>query len=58
MHRRSPALGVLSTLQIAPLAGSNGVGDLRLELGYLAANSTFAVELASGTEPFNGSRLV
>jgi hypothetical protein len=52
------ALGVLSTLQIAPLAGSNGVGDLRLGLGYLAANSTFAVQLASGTEPFNGSRLV
>ena len=30
------ALGVLSTLQLAPLVGSNGVGDLDLELGYLA----------------------
>ena len=28
------ALGTLSTLAIAPLAGSNGVGDLNSELGY------------------------
>ena len=48
---------MLSTLQIAPVAGSNGVGDLRLELGYLAANTALSVQLASGTEPFNGSRL-
>ena len=51
------ALGVLSTLQLAPVAGSNGVGDLRLELGYLAANGTVNVQLASGTEPFNANRL-
>jgi hypothetical protein len=51
------ALGVLSTLQLAPVAGSNGVGDLRLELGYLAANGTVNAQLASGTEPFNANRL-
>jgi hypothetical protein len=52
------ALGVLSTLQLAPLAGSNGVGDLAKELAYLAAHTPFAVQLALGTEPFNPNRLV
>jgi hypothetical protein len=52
------ALGVLSTVQIAPLAGSNGVGDVNLELQYLHAHTSFtAVQLATGTEPFNGSKL-
>jgi hypothetical protein len=52
------ALGVLSTLAIAPLAGSNGVGDVSRELDYMHANSSFgAVRLAFGTEPFNGNQL-
>jgi hypothetical protein len=47
------AIGVLSTLQLAPLAGTNGVGDLAMELVYLHANSGFgAMQLARGTEPF------
>ena len=47
------AFGVLSTLQIAPLAGTNGVGDLAKELAYLRANSSFgAIQLVRGTEPF------
>lgn len=47
------AVGVLSTLQIAPLAGTNGVGDLAEELAYLRANSAFgALQLVPGTEPF------
>jgi hypothetical protein len=50
------AIGVLSTVQIAPLAGSNGVGDLSRELDYLRAYSTFTgVQLAPGTRPFNPS---
>jgi hypothetical protein len=52
------ALGVLSTLQLAPVAGSNGVGDLDLELGYLASTTGFNVQLALGTTPFNASRLL
>jgi hypothetical protein len=52
------AVGVLSTVQLAPLAGSNGVGDLNRELNYLAAHTSFNVQLANGTEPFNGGRLV
>jgi hypothetical protein len=52
------ALGILSTVQIAPVAGSNGVGDVNLELGYLHAHSSFAgVQLATGTVPFNGNQL-
>ncbi len=47
------AIGVLSTLQVLPLAGSNGVGDLERELAYLRANSSFsAMQLVPGTEPF------
>ena len=47
------AIGVLSTLQILPTAGSNGVGDLGKELSYMRANSTFSgVQLEPGTDPF------
>jgi hypothetical protein len=47
---------VLSTLQVLPVAGSNGVGDLSRELAYMRANSSFSgVQLAPGTEPFNPS---
>jgi hypothetical protein len=51
------ALGVLSTVQLAPLAGSNGVGDLARELAYLNGHTSFAVQLALGTEPFDPSRV-
>lgn len=47
------ALGVLSTLDLAPLPATNGVGDLAHELEYLHTHSAFTgVELALGTEPF------
>jgi hypothetical protein len=47
------AIGVLSTLQLAPLAGSNGVGDLRKEIDYMHTNSSFSgANLVPGTEPF------
>jgi hypothetical protein len=45
------ALGSLSTLQVAPVAGSNGVTDLRMALDYLAEHSSLDVTLALGTEP-------
>jgi hypothetical protein len=57
LNRSGQALGVLSTVAIAPLAGSNGVGDLARELSYLAAHSSFAVTLAHGTETFRGPLL-
>ncbi len=47
------ALGTLSTLALAPLAGSNGVGDLERELGYAQQNGGIAgLALVPGTEPF------
>jgi hypothetical protein len=48
------ALGVLSTVAIAPLAGSNGVGDLAKELAYAQAGSGISgLSLVNGTEPFS-----
>jgi hypothetical protein len=50
------ALGVLSTVQIAPIAGSNGVGDVNLEINYMHAHSSLSgVQLALGTQPFNAN---
>jgi hypothetical protein len=50
------AIGVLSTLQIAPVAGSNGVADLRSALDYMHANSSFTgTTLVAGTQPFDGN---
>ena len=52
------AIGVLSTVAIAPLAGSNGVGDLGRELTYAQAHSGIdGLELALGTEPFTPNAL-
>jgi hypothetical protein len=48
------AVGTLSTLALAPLAGSNGVGDLDHELDYAQANGGIAgLALVPGTEPFS-----
>jgi hypothetical protein len=53
MNASGQAIGVLSTLQLAPLPGSNGVGDLAEELAYMRANSPFAgVQMVPGTQPF------
>jgi hypothetical protein len=51
------AIGVLSTVQLAPLAGSNGVGDLPKEIAYMQANASgfSGVNLVPGTEPFSAS---
>jgi hypothetical protein len=49
------AFGVLSTLQIAPLAGTNGVGDLGKELAYARAHGFPGLQLVNGTQPFNPS---
>jgi hypothetical protein len=46
------AIGVLSTLQIAPLPATNGVGDLARELDYARASGFSGLGLVAGTEPF------
>jgi hypothetical protein len=58
LSKDGAALGVLSTVAIAPVTGSNGVGDIAKELAYMQANSSFSgVSLALGTEPFKGGPL-
>ena len=48
------AVGTLSTLAIAPLPASNGVGDLSHELAFAQANSGLSgLRLVPGTEPFS-----
>ena len=47
------AIGVLSTLAIAPLAASNNVSDLGLALQYME-RSGMSATLVNGTEPFTG----
>ncbi|WP_193607352.1 hypothetical protein [Nocardioides lijunqiniae] len=48
------ALGTLSTLALAPLPASNGVGDLARELAYAQQHGTISgLALAQGTEPFS-----
>ncbi len=50
------AIGTLSTVAIAPIPASNGVGDLKSELDYMRANSGFGgVQLVPGNRPFNGN---
>jgi hypothetical protein len=47
------AFGVLSTLTIAPLAGSNAVGNLSEELAYAQSHGFGGGQLVPGTEPFH-----
>jgi len=48
------AFGTLSTLAVAPLAGSNGVGDLSRELAFARSHSGIAgLRLVKGTEAFS-----
>jgi hypothetical protein len=53
LNSAGAALGVLSTVQIAPLAGSNGVGDVSREINYMNSHSSLGAQLANGTQPFN-----
>jgi hypothetical protein len=46
------AIGTLSTLQVLPLAGTNGVGDLRNELNYMNSHTSIGAQLVPGTQPF------
>jgi hypothetical protein len=48
------AFGVLSTVALAPLAASNGVGDLARELAYARGHGFAGLSLVNGTEPFTG----
>jgi hypothetical protein len=54
LNASGAAIGVLSTVQLAPLAGSNGVGDLGKELAYARSHGFGGLQLVPGTEAFNG----
>lgn len=47
------ALGVLSTVEFAPLPAANGVGTLAKELAYANAATGQGFQLAKGAAPFN-----
>jgi hypothetical protein len=51
------ALGPLASIEVSPVPGSNGVGDLARELTYVRTHSRLRrAQLAAGTEPFTGHR--
>jgi hypothetical protein len=51
------ALGTLSTLNILPTPGGNGVGDFGKELAYARAHGFAGLRLANGTQRFRPSIL-
>jgi hypothetical protein len=53
MNASGGALGVLSTVELAPVPLSNGVGTLAKELAYANAATGLGITVASGTTPFN-----
>ncbi len=54
MSADGSAIGVLSTLGLAPLPASNNIGDLAKELAYANAHSGISgLQLVNGTEPFS-----
>jgi hypothetical protein len=56
MNGTGGAIGVLSTLQLAPLIGTNGVGDIGKELVYLRSHTGFtSMKLVPGTQPFQAN---
>jgi hypothetical protein len=57
IDKQGRAFGTLSTLAIAPLAGSNGVGDLSRALSYMRTHGGPDATLATGTAAFRGPLL-
>lgn len=53
MNAGGNALGVLSTVELAPVAGSNGVGTLAKELAYANSSTGLGLSVAAGTTPFS-----
>jgi hypothetical protein len=57
LNASGQAMGILSTVQLAPLAGANGVGNVAKEIAYAQAHGLSGLTLVGGTEPFDGSAL-
>jgi hypothetical protein len=53
LNAQGRAIGVLSTVELAPMPAANNFGDLGKELAYMHQQAAFAaVQLAPGTEAF------
>lgn len=52
------AFGVLSTVALAPLTGSNGVGNLAKELAYAQSHGFAGLSLVPGTQAFSSGALL
>ena len=57
LNAQGQALGVLSTVAIAPLPASNGIGDVGKEIAYARSHGFSGLQLVNGTEPFKKSLL-
>jgi hypothetical protein len=57
LNARGQAMGILSTVAIAPLAGSNGVGNVGKEIAYAQAHGFAGLALVNGTEPLRAGAL-
>jgi len=53
MNASGGALGVLSTVELAPVPASNGVGTLAKELAYANSATGLGIAVAPGTTPFS-----
>jgi hypothetical protein len=53
MNAAGGALGVLSTVELAPMPGANGVGTLAKEISYANAATGLGIAVAAGTTPFS-----
>jgi hypothetical protein len=53
MDASGNALGVLSTVELAPLPAANGVGTLAKEIAYANTATGLGLKVAAGTTPFN-----
>jgi hypothetical protein len=53
MDASGNALGVLSTVEFAPLPAANGVGTLAKELAYANSSTGLGLTVAAGTTSFN-----
>lgn len=49
------AMGTVSTVALAPFAGSNGVSDLQKQLAYARVHGMPGLTLVPGTVPFKGA---
>jgi hypothetical protein len=53
MDANGNALGVLSTVELAPVPASNGVGTLAKEIAYANSATGLGIAVAPGTTPFS-----